>query len=57
MSPEQAEEERAVGSVTTKVYYDYFRYGAGPFGVVLFIILNVLAQAAYIMADWWLSVW
>ena len=51
------EEERRQGTVTGRVYLDYFMAGAGVFKSIVLIILCLLAQGAYIASDWWLSYW
>lgn len=53
----QAEENRAGGSVDTSLYLRYFYYGGGVFGLVLCVLLNILAQTSFVLADWWLAYW
>ena len=51
------EEERKAGTVGMKVFYEYFKAGAGIFKFILLVFLNIVAQAAYVGSDWWLSYW
>ncbi|XP_067669590.1 ATP-binding cassette sub-family C member 4-like isoform X2 [Haliotis asinina] len=53
----QEEEQRQEGTVGLGVYVKYFRAGTGIFVFILLVLLNLLAQTAYIMSDWWLSRW
>ncbi|XP_023930136.1 multidrug resistance-associated protein 4 isoform X1 [Lingula anatina] len=55
--PAQEEEQRAEGSVGWKIYRDYFKAGGGCCVFLLLVTLNILAQVAYVMSDWWLSYW
>lgn len=57
VAPVHEEERRKEGSVPTSLYLKYLYYGAGVFGILLLIILNLAAQVAYILCDWWLSYW
>jgi hypothetical protein len=50
-------EVRARGSLGARTYYSYIRAGTGPFTFFLFIFVNVLTQALYTSADYWLTVW
>ncbi|XP_076004916.1 ATP-binding cassette sub-family C member 4-like isoform X3 [Genypterus blacodes] len=52
-----SEESRAQGSIGVGLYIKYLKAGAS-IAVLLFVILiNILAQVAYIMQDWWLAYW
>ncbi|XP_031814417.1 multidrug resistance-associated protein 4 [Sarcophilus harrisii] len=51
------EEHRTEGTISFKSYRNYFAAGASCFIIVLLILLNILAQVAYILQDWWLSYW
>ncbi|XP_048247853.1 ATP-binding cassette sub-family C member 4-like isoform X3 [Haliotis rufescens] len=53
----QEEEQRQEGTVGFGVYVKYFKAGTGIFMFILLVLLNLLAQTAYIMSDWWLSRW
>ncbi|XP_052455081.1 ATP-binding cassette sub-family C member 4 [Carassius gibelio] len=52
-----AEETRTEGTIGLRMYWKYFRAGANVIMLILFVLLNVLAQAFYILHDWWLSYW
>ncbi|KAM9766341.1 ATP-binding cassette sub-family C member 4-like isoform 2-T2 [Menidia menidia] len=52
-----AEETRAEGNVGGHVYLQYFTAGCSPLGLVLILLLSVVAEAAYILQDWWLVYW
>ncbi|XP_077453086.1 ATP-binding cassette sub-family C member 4 isoform X3 [Stigmatopora argus] len=52
-----AEESRAQGSIGLSMYMKYMQAGASMFLVVVVMLLNVLAQVAYIVHDWWLAYW
>ncbi|XP_070656497.1 ATP-binding cassette sub-family C member 4-like [Bos indicus] len=50
-------EDHLEGKVGFKTYKNYFTAGAG-WSVILFIILiNIAAQVAYVLQDWWLAYW
>ncbi|XP_034328340.2 ATP-binding cassette sub-family C member 4 isoform X2 [Magallana gigas] len=51
------EEERKDGQVGLWVYFKYFQAGSGPIKFPVLFLLNVIAQAAYIISDWWLARW
>ena len=57
VAPVQAEEQRDVGNISYKYYFKYLWAGGGFFGLFFFIVFNILAQATYIISDWWLSYW
>uniref|UniRef100_A0A671PYG4 Multidrug resistance-associated protein 4 n=1 Tax=Sinocyclocheilus anshuiensis TaxID=1608454 RepID=A0A671PYG4_9TELE len=50
-----AEETRTEGTIGLRMYWKYFRAGANVIMLILFVLLNLLAQAFYILHDWWLS--
>uniref|UniRef100_A0A8C1QRG0 Multidrug resistance-associated protein 4 n=1 Tax=Cyprinus carpio TaxID=7962 RepID=A0A8C1QRG0_CYPCA len=52
-----AEETRTEGTIGLRMYWKYFRAGANVIMLILFVLLNLLAQAFYILHDWWLSYW
>ncbi|XP_019724109.1 ATP-binding cassette sub-family C member 4 isoform X2 [Hippocampus comes] len=52
-----AEESRAQGSIGLNIYIKYLRAGASVLVVVIALLLNILAQVAYIVQDWWLAYW
>ncbi|XP_054637094.1 multidrug resistance-associated protein 4 isoform X1 [Dunckerocampus dactyliophorus] len=51
------EESRAEGSIGVKLYIKYWRAGASIFILLVVILLNILAQVAFIVQDWWLAYW
>ncbi|KAL4220738.1 Multidrug resistance-associated protein 4 [Mactra antiquata] len=51
------EEERHEGTVGIRVYYEYFKAGAGLLKFLVLSILCIAAQCSYIFSDWWLSYW
>ncbi len=57
VAPVREEEKREVGTVSPAIYVKYFWTGGGCLGIFLFILLNVLAQGAYLSTDWWLAYW
>ena len=57
VAPVQEEEHREQGKVGSKIYWRYFQAGANGFGLLLLLLLNIVAQVTYMMADWWLSYW
>ncbi|KAK2856772.1 hypothetical protein Q5P01_005507 [Channa striata] len=52
-----AEESRAQGTIGVGLYVKYLRAGANIALLLIVILLNILAQVAYIMQDWWLAYW
>ncbi|XP_041279325.1 ATP-binding cassette sub-family C member 4 isoform X1 [Onychostruthus taczanowskii] len=51
------EESRHEGKINFKVYRKYFSAGANYFVIFILLLLNILAQVAYVLQDWWLSYW
>ncbi|XP_006211067.1 ATP-binding cassette sub-family C member 4 [Vicugna pacos] len=51
------EESRSEGKVGFKAYKNYFTAGAHWFIIIFLILLNIAAQASYVLQDWWLSYW
>ncbi|XP_077405833.1 ATP-binding cassette sub-family C member 4 isoform X1 [Vanacampus margaritifer] len=51
------EETRAQGSIGFSMYMKYMRAGVSILFVTVVMLLNVLAQVAYILQDWWLAYW
>uniref|UniRef100_A0A7M4G370 Multidrug resistance-associated protein 4 n=1 Tax=Crocodylus porosus TaxID=8502 RepID=A0A7M4G370_CROPO len=51
------EESRLEGKINFKIYRKYFSAGANYFIIFILLFLNVLAQVAYVLQDWWLSYW
>ncbi|KAH9505171.1 Multidrug resistance-associated protein 4 [Bulinus truncatus] len=50
-------EERATGTVSMKIYVDYFKAGAGVIKFTILVLVNIAAQVFYVGSDWWLSRW
>nr|XP_020038730.1 multidrug resistance-associated protein 4 isoform X4 [Castor canadensis] len=53
----QSEASRSEGKVGFKAYKNYFTAGASWFVIIFLILLNIAAQVAYVLQDWWLSYW
>lgn len=51
------EEIRADGNISAKLYLKYLRAGANVLLLVVVMLINLLAQVAYVMQDWWLAYW
>ncbi|XP_029302439.1 multidrug resistance-associated protein 4-like isoform X1 [Cottoperca gobio] len=51
------EESRAEGNIGVSLYVKYLKAGASVTVLLLVILINILAQVAYIMQDWWLAHW
>ncbi|XP_061290379.1 ATP-binding cassette sub-family C member 4-like [Bos javanicus] len=52
-----SEERRLEGKVGFKTYKNYFRAGAHWSVIIFLILVNIAAQAAYILQDWWILNW
>ncbi|XP_033471879.1 ATP-binding cassette sub-family C member 4 [Epinephelus lanceolatus] len=52
-----AEENRAQGTIKVSLYVKYLKAGANVVVLLVVILMNILAQVAYIMQDWWLAHW
>eukprot|EP00069_Balaena_mysticetus_P008628 bmy_19698T0 len=52
-----SEESRLEGKVGFKAYKNYFTAGAHWFIIIFLIPVNIAAQVAYVLQDWWLSYW
>nr|XP_020732978.1 multidrug resistance-associated protein 4-like isoform X4 [Odocoileus virginianus texanus] len=50
-------EGRLVGKVGFKTYKNYFTAGAHQFIIIFLILVNIAAQVAYSLQDWWLAYW
>ncbi|XP_070656012.1 ATP-binding cassette sub-family C member 4-like isoform X2 [Bos indicus] len=50
-------EDRLEGTVGIKTYNDYFTAGAQCFIIIFLILVNIAAQVAYALQDWWLAYW
>jgi len=55
--PQIAEEEKELGSVKSKIYWDYCRAGAGPLFLTLTLFSTLLSQFTYHASDWFLTLW
>uniref|UniRef100_A0A8C8S3K0 Multidrug resistance-associated protein 4 n=1 Tax=Pelusios castaneus TaxID=367368 RepID=A0A8C8S3K0_9SAUR len=51
------EESRSEGKINFKIYRKYFAAGANYFVIFILLLLNILAQVAFVLQDWWLSYW
>ncbi|KAJ1982361.1 hypothetical protein H4R35_000316 [Dimargaris xerosporica] len=51
------EEEKATGTTPLSVYYEFFRYGTSPLGLLCLLLLLVLAQTSMVFTDVYLSQW
>ncbi|XP_061486083.1 ATP-binding cassette sub-family C member 4 isoform X2 [Rhineura floridana] len=51
------EESRSEGKISFSIYKKYFSAGANYFVIFILFLVNVLAQVAYVLQDWWLSHW
>ncbi|XP_004680354.2 PREDICTED: multidrug resistance-associated protein 4 [Condylura cristata] len=51
------EETRSEGKVGFKAYKNYLAAGAHWLVVVFLLLVNIAAQVAYVLQDWWLSYW
>uniref|UniRef100_A0A665T414 Multidrug resistance-associated protein 4 n=2 Tax=Echeneis naucrates TaxID=173247 RepID=A0A665T414_ECHNA len=52
-----AEETRAEGDVSGRIYLKYLTAGCSFPVLLLILIISVTAEAAYILQDWWLVYW
>ncbi|XP_045018373.1 ATP-binding cassette sub-family C member 4 [Bubalus bubalis] len=50
-------EDRSVGRVGFKTYENYFTAGTHWFIIIFLILVNITAQVAYVLQDWWLAYW
>ncbi|XP_059740439.1 ATP-binding cassette sub-family C member 4, partial [Bos taurus] len=50
-------EDYLEGKVGFKTYKNYFTAGAGWPVITFLILVNIAAQVAYILQDWWLAFW
>ncbi|XP_057563172.1 ATP-binding cassette sub-family C member 4-like [Hippopotamus amphibius kiboko] len=50
-------EDRLDGNVGFKTYKTYFTASAQWFIIIFLILVNIAAQVAYILQDWWLAYW
>uniref|UniRef100_UPI0037E899EE ATP-binding cassette sub-family C member 4-like n=1 Tax=Semicossyphus pulcher TaxID=241346 RepID=UPI0037E899EE len=52
-----AEESRAQGTIGVGLYMKYLRAGGSILVLLIVLVVNILAQGAYILQDWWLAYW
>ncbi|XP_041728483.2 multidrug resistance-associated protein 4 [Coregonus clupeaformis] len=52
-----AEESRSEGTIGVGLYVKYLKAGANILVLIGVLLLQFLAQAAYILQDWWLAYW
>ncbi|CAH3114175.1 unnamed protein product [Pocillopora meandrina] len=50
-------EDRHTGTVTWKVYFDYWRAGAGFLKGLILVLLVICTQAVVMLSEWWLAHW
>ncbi|CAL8406684.1 unnamed protein product [Arctogadus glacialis] len=51
------EESRLQGTIGMGMYYKYIRAGANVFVLLVLFVVNISAQVAYVLQDWWMSYW
>uniref|UniRef100_A0A3B4ZXD9 Multidrug resistance-associated protein 4-like n=1 Tax=Stegastes partitus TaxID=144197 RepID=A0A3B4ZXD9_9TELE len=51
------EENRAQGNVSCHIYLQYFTASCSLLVLILIVLLSVVAEAAYVLQDWWLVYW
>ncbi|XP_061548514.1 ATP-binding cassette sub-family C member 4-like isoform X2 [Phycodurus eques] len=57
LAAQPTEERRTQGHIGLQMYGKYFRAGANFLLLFLLILLNALAQVAFVLQDWWLAHW
>ncbi|XP_055263306.1 ATP-binding cassette sub-family C member 4-like [Moschus berezovskii] len=50
-------EDHLEGKVGFKIYKNYFTAGADWLVIIFLILVNIAAQVAYVLQDWWLAFW
>nr|XP_033699475.1 multidrug resistance-associated protein 4-like [Tursiops truncatus] len=50
-------ESYSEGRVHFKTYMNYFTAGAHWLTIIFLLLVNIAAQVAYVLQDWWLSYW
>ncbi|XP_027391362.1 multidrug resistance-associated protein 4-like isoform X3 [Bos indicus x Bos taurus] len=50
-------EDHLGGKVGFKTYKNYFTGGADWLVIIFLILVNIAAQVAYVLQDWWLAFW
>ncbi|KAM6945546.1 ATP-binding cassette sub-family C member 4 [Aplochiton taeniatus] len=51
------EESRSEGNIGVSLYFRYLRAGANVLLLLIVMVVNILAQVAYVLQDWWLAYW
>lgn len=51
------DEERARGSISLKVIWDYCSYGGGIFAIILILLAYGVSQATTTFSDYWVGYW
>ncbi|XP_014005976.1 ATP-binding cassette sub-family C member 4 [Salmo salar] len=51
------EESRSEGTIGVGLYVKYLKAGANVLVLIGVVLLQFLAQAAYVLQDWWLAYW
>uniref|UniRef100_A0A674ETT5 Cystic fibrosis transmembrane conductance regulator n=1 Tax=Salmo trutta TaxID=8032 RepID=A0A674ETT5_SALTR len=57
VGPTVVEESRSEGTIGVGLYVKYLKAGANILVLIGVALLQFLAQAAYILQDWWLAYW
>uniref|UniRef100_A0A8C8IXT5 Cystic fibrosis transmembrane conductance regulator n=1 Tax=Oncorhynchus tshawytscha TaxID=74940 RepID=A0A8C8IXT5_ONCTS len=57
VGPTVVEESRSEGTIGVGLYVKYLKAGANILVLIGVVLLQFLAQAAYILQDWWLAYW
>ncbi|KAF7669999.1 hypothetical protein LDENG_00090130 [Lucifuga dentata] len=51
------EESRSEGSIGVGLYVKYLRAGTSIVILMVVMLINILAQVAYMLQDWWMAYW
>uniref|UniRef100_A0A4W5NBL7 Cystic fibrosis transmembrane conductance regulator n=1 Tax=Hucho hucho TaxID=62062 RepID=A0A4W5NBL7_9TELE len=57
VGPTVVEESRSEGTIGVGLYVKYLKAGANILVLIGVVLLQFLAQAAYVLQDWWLAYW
>jgi hypothetical protein len=55
--PKIQEENRAVGSIDSSIYWAYIKAGAGPIFLTLTVSASIISQGIFHASDFWLTEW
>lgn len=55
--PKILAESKVIGTVSSDVYWEYFRSGAGPVLLTAGIVSTIVSQSLFNYSDIWLSKW